>query len=124
MANPMPPYVKLLQAKSFESIPGELYNQYRLEVAEQSSESFLFYEISLMEEKPWPLLRDKVYPFFARYIKSKRINPFTATGVVVAIFHGDRCYLLQGEEFLEVYRTMEGVTTEAFIQRVQQWLAV
>ena len=120
----MPPYVKLLQAKSFESIPGELYNQYRLEVAEQSSESFLFYEISLMEEKPWPLLRDKVYPLFARYIKSKRINPFTATGVVVAIFHGDRCYLLQGEEFLEVYRTMEGVTTEAFIQRVQQWLAV
>jgi hypothetical protein len=114
----------VLQEKSFESIPGELYNQYRRDVAEQSSESFLFYEISLMEEKPWPLFRDKVYPLFARYIKSKRVNPFTATGVVVAIFHGDRCYLLQGEEFLEVYRTVEGVTTEAFMQKVQEWLAV
>jgi len=116
-------YVELLQGKSFESIPGEFYNQYRLDVAEQSSDSYLFYEISLMEEKPWTILRDKVYPLFVRYIKSKRINPFTASGVVVAVFHGDRCYLLQGEEFLEVYRKVEGVDTEVFAEKVQQWLA-
>jgi hypothetical protein len=77
-----------------------------------------------MEEKPWPLLRDRVYPLFVRYIKSKRINPFTAIGVVVAIFHGNRCYLLQGEKFLEVYRTMEAVSSESFKEKVQQWLAV
>ncbi len=119
----MVPYLEMLLAKSFEAIPGESYNQYRLDVAEQIGASYLFYEVSLMEEKPWRFLRDRVYPVFARYIKAKLYDPASARGVVVAIFHADRCYLLKGEDFLKTYREMEGLDAAAFLEKVQQWLS-
>lgn len=120
----MPPYLELLLGKSFETIPGESYNQYRQDVAEQARESYLFYEVSLMEEKPWRLLRDRIYPLFARYIRSKHIDPIKAHRVVVAIFHAERCYLLKGEDFLKVYREVEGLDAAAFLDRVRRWLAI
>ena len=123
MADPMPPYLALLLEKSFEIIPGELYNQYRLEVAEQLGDSYLFYEFSLLEEKPWSALREHTYPLFVRYIKAKLIDPTTANGVVVAIFHGDKCYLLKGEDFLKAYREIEGADRSTFLERVQAWLS-
>ena len=119
----MPPYVEPLLEKSFEVIPGELYNQYRSEVAEQVGDSYLFYEFSLLEEKPWQALRDRTYPLFVRYIKAKLIDPTTATGVVVAIFHADNCYLMKGEDFLKAYREIEGVDQATFLERVQEWLS-
>ena len=123
MVGPLPPYLELLLEKSFETIPGELYNQYRLEVAEQTGDSYLFYEFSLMEEKPWRALRERTYPLFARYIKAKLIDPTTANGVVVAIFHGEECYLLKGEDFLKAYREIEGVNHATFQEKVQEWLS-
>ena len=123
MADPMPPYLALLLEKSFEIIPGELYNQYRLEVAEQLGDSYLFYEFSLLEEKPWSALREHTYPLFVRYIKAKLIDPTTANGVVVAIFHGEECYLLKGEDFLKAYREIEGVDHATFQEKVQEWLS-
>ena len=119
----MLPYLETLLAKSFEVIPGESYNQYRLDVAEQIGAIHLFYEVPLMEEKPWRFLRDRVYPLFARYIKAKLYDSATARGVVVVIFHTDRCYLLKGEDFLKAYREMEALDTAAFLEKVQQWLA-
>ena len=116
-------YIELLLEKSFEDIPGELYNQYRQDSAEQLGDSYLFYELSLMEEKPWDFLRDRIYPLFVRYIKSKRVDPATAHGVVVAVFHQDRCYLLKGQAFLEVYRELEGIDANTFSARVLQWLS-
>ena len=123
MADPMPPYLEPLLDKSFEIIPGELYNQYRLEVAEQLGDSYLFYEFSLLEEKPWRTLRERTYPLFARYIKAKRIDPTTANGVVVAVFHADKCHLLKGEDFLAAYREIEGIDRETFLEKIQQWLS-
>jgi hypothetical protein len=123
LADLMPPYVEPLLEKSFEVIPGELYNQYRSEVAEQVGDSYLFYEFSLLEEKPWRTLRDRIYPLFVRYIKAKLIDPTTATGVVVAIFHADNCYLMKGEDFLKAYREIEGVDQATFLERVQEWLS-
>jgi hypothetical protein len=119
----MPAYLELLLEKSFEIIPGELYNRYRLEVTEQVGDSYLFYEFSLLEEKPWRILRERTYPLFVRYIKTKLIDPTTANGVVVAIFHGEKCYLLKGEEFLKAYREIEGVDHATFVERVQEWLS-
>ena len=119
----MLPYLEMLLEKSFEVIPGESYNQYRQEVEEQVAESYLFYEVPLMEEKPWQFMRDREYPLFARYLKAKGLDPHTAHGVVVAIFHADRCYLLSGEDFLETYHEMEGLDAAAFSEKVQQWLA-
>ena len=119
----MPEYLELLLEKSFEDIPGESYNQYRQDVVQQVGESYLFYELSLMVEKPWEFLRDRVYPLFARYLQTKLVNPANAHRVVVAVFHKDRCHLLQGEDFLEVFRKMEGLDTTAFLAKVQQWLS-
>ena len=119
----MLPYLETLLAKSFEVIPGESYNQYRQEVEEQTAKSYLFYEVPLMEKKPWQFIRDREYPLFARYLKAKGLDPNTARGVVVAIFHTDRCYLLEGEDFLKAYGEMEGLDTAAFLEKVQQWLA-
>ena len=119
----MLPYLEKLLEKSFEVIPGESYNQYRQEVEEQVAQSYLFYEVSLMQEKPWQFMRDREYPLFARYLKAKGVDPHVALGVVVAIFHTDRCYLLSGEDFLKTYRGMEGLDATAFSEKVQQWLA-
>ena len=123
MVDPMPLYLKLLVEKSFEIIPGEHYNHYRLEVAERMGDSFLFFEISLLEVKPWRALRERTYPLFVRYIKAKLIDPTTANGVVVAVFHADKCHLLKGEDFLKVYREIEGIDRETFLQKIQQWLS-
>ena len=116
-------YLRLLLENSYEDIPGESYNQYRQDTAERVGESYLFYELSLMEEKPWAFLRDRVYPLFARYLKSKLVDPVNAHGVVVAVFHADRCYLLRGEDFLEVFRKLEGLDAAAYFAKVQQWLS-
>lgn len=124
MAGPMPPYLKLLLEKSYEIIPGELYNQYRLEVEEEIKDSYLFFEFSLLEEKPWSALSERTYPLFARYIKAKLIDPTTAYGVVVAIFHANKCHLLKGEDFLEAYREIEGIDQTTFLERVEEWLSV
>jgi hypothetical protein len=119
----MPPYLEILLEKSFEVIPGESYNQYRQEVEEQIAKSYLFYEVPLLEEKPWQFLRDREYPLFARYLKAKGLDPNTAHGVVVAVFHTDRCHLLSGEDFLKTYREMEGIDPGTFLQKIQQWLS-
>ena len=120
----MSEYLTLLIENSYEDIPGESFNQYRQDIGEQLGESYLVYEFSLMEEKPWAFLRDRVYPLFARYLKAKLFDPVNAHGVVVAVFHADsRCYLLKGEDFLEVFRKLEGLDTAAFFARVQQWLS-
>jgi len=124
LAGLMAPYLKLLLEKSFEIIPGEFYNQYRLEVEERVGDSYVFYEFSLLEEKSWSDLRERTYPLFVRYIKAKLIDPATANGVVVAVFHADKCYLLKGEDFLRVYREIEGIDRSTFLERVQQWLSL
>ena len=120
----MSSYLQVLLEKSFEDIPGGSYNQYRQDVAEQVDAPYLFYEVSLMEEKPWKSLRDKVYPLFARYLKAKLIDPVDAHGVVVAVFHADRCYLLRGADFLKVFREMEELHAEALLEKVQHWLSI
>jgi hypothetical protein len=119
----MLPYLEMLLEKSFEVIPGEFYNQYRQEVEERVAQSYLFYEVPLLEEKPWQFIRDREYPLFARYLKAKGLDPHSAHGVVVAIFHTDRCYLLRGEDFVKTYREMEGLDAAAFLENVRQWLA-
>ena len=119
----MSDYLRLLLDRAFETVPGELYNQYLQDVTEGAGQSFLFYEISLMEPRPWSHLRDLVYPNFVRYLKAKRRYPEHASSVVVAIFVGERCHLLKGEDFLAVYREIEGLDTTAFAERVEQWLS-
>ncbi|HVO84233.1 MAG TPA: STAUR_1299 family protein [Syntrophobacteria bacterium] len=116
-------YLRMLRDKAFETVPGELYNQYRQDVSERGEQRFLFYEISLMEPRPWSHLRDLVYPNFVRYLRAKRRYPDHLSRVVVAIFVEKHCHLVRGEDFLAVYREMEGLDTAAFAEKVEQWLS-
>ena len=116
-------YLQMLLGRAFETVRGELYNQYLQDVTERDGQSFLFYEISLMEPRPWSHLRDLVYPNFVRYLKAKRRYPEHASSVVVAIFVGESCHLLKGEDFLAVYREIERLDTRAFAETVEQWLS-
>lgn len=119
----MPDYLGMLLDRAFETLPGELFNQYRTDVSERGGQSFMFYEFSLMEPKSWSHLRDLIYPNFVRYLKAKRRDPEHGSGVVVAIFAAERCYLLTGEDFLEVYREMERLDAVAFRKQVGEWLS-
>ena len=76
-----------------------------------------------MEEKTWQFIRDREYPLFVRYLKTKGFDPTTARGVVVAIFHTDRCYLLKGEDILNTYLDMEGIDPAGLLQKIQRWLS-
>jgi hypothetical protein len=116
-------YLPMLLSKAFETVAGEFYNQYLQTVSERDGESFLFYEISLMKPRPWSHLRDFVYPNFVRYLKAKRRYPDHLASVVVAVFLEQSCHLLKGEDFLAVYREMEGLDTGAFAERAKQWLS-
>jgi hypothetical protein len=116
-------YLEMLVDKAFETFPGERYNKYLGDVTERMGTTFLFYEISLMEPRPWVHFRDQIYPKFARYLKAKRRDPARGSGVIVAIFVGEKCHLLKGEDFLAVYRAMERLDGVAFTERVTQWLS-
>lgn len=115
-------YLDLLLGKAYESMEGEFYNSYRERQQESEREKILYYEVSLMQDRPWEYMRDRVYPAFARYLKNKSLDPETARGVVVAVFHGSRCYLLKGEDFIDVFKEMEGLNQSAYHFRVLRWL--
>ena len=116
-------YQEVLIGKSFESVPGELYNQYRWDVARQTSDRYLFYEVSLLEAKPWEFLRDHVYPSFIRYLKAKFVDPENAHGVVVAVFHKDQCHLLKGVDFIKAFGEIEEISAPALRAKIRQWLS-
>ncbi|MEJ5376822.1 MAG: STAUR_1299 family protein [bacterium] len=115
-------YLDTLLGKAYMSMPGEHYNRYRQRLADSQGEAPLHYEVPLMEDRPWEYLRDRVYPSFARYLKDKSLDPEDPKGVVVAVFRRATCYLLRGEDFIEVFKEMEGLNPTAYHFRVLRWL--
>lgn len=113
----------ILLEKASHTMPGEAYNRYREEVEKGSGPKAVFYEVSLMEERPWAYLCDRVYPPFARYLRDKKLDPESGEGVVVVLFHGIQCYLLKGPDFLRVFRDIEGLDSASFRSRLREWLS-
>jgi hypothetical protein len=118
----MQDFREIIVAKAFKVVPGMAYNQTRAEL-ELSHESTVFYEVVLPQEGTWEPFRDKTYPLFVRYLQYKRINPEVPQEVIVSAFFKDDCHLLKGQEFLQVFLEMEGLTPETFHLQVLQWLA-
>jgi len=116
-------YLDILISKAFESFPGEAYNRRRAEMSGRGGPPFLFYEVSLLPQRPWAYLRDHVYPNFVRYLKAKSLDPERGAGMIVAVFHEGRCYLLKGEDFISAFCEAEGLNSAAFHFRVLQWLS-
>jgi hypothetical protein len=119
----MPDYLDLLRAKAFQSMPGGEYNRYRFAQEERFDAPALFYEVALLQARPWAYLRDEVYPSFCRHLKYHAIDPEQPEGAVVVVFHGDQCHLIHGRDFLSVFREVERLSASAFHFRVLQWLA-
>ncbi len=115
-------YLCVLARRSFHALPGQEYNRYRERVEHTLPPETLFYEVSLLEPKPWPYLRDRVYPAFARHLRAKRRSPETAPGVIVSVFHAGTCSLISGEEFLQAFKEIEQLDEAQFRDRLRRWL--
>jgi hypothetical protein len=117
----MPDFQETLLSKAFRVLPGNEFNRTWGELREEGS---FVYELVLPEGGSWEEFRDKAYPLFAKYLKSKFLNPEYPSGVVVGVFFQDHSYLLKGLAFIQAYRELEGLEDpEELHSRVLQWLA-
>ncbi len=112
----------MLLARAFREFPGESYNRV---LGELTADDWppLVYEVVVPEAGPWEGFRDAAYPPFARYLKSKGIDPEDPRGVLVSAFLGSRCFLLEAPAFLDILREMDGLNSSALHFRVLRWLA-
>ncbi len=116
-------YKRALIARSKERIPGVSYNNFlRAHLEKEEARRPLIYEITVKENEPWEQFRDRTFPSFARYLKSKKLDPEYPKDVIIAAFIGDYCYLIEGQEFIELFKEIEGLNSAAFHFRVLQWL--
>ncbi|HYU31239.1 MAG TPA: STAUR_1299 family protein [Thermoanaerobaculia bacterium] len=117
----MEDFRKAVIAKAFREIPAETYNRVLADLTAGAWPP-LVYEVAVPEAGPWEGFRDAAYPPFARYLKSKRIDPEDPRGVVVSAFLGSRCFLLEAPAFLGILREMDGLNASALHFRVLRWL--
>lgn len=109
---------EMLLSKSSRSFPGRQYNE-MLEAI--SKDKKLVYELLLTTEGDWESFRDAAYPSFARYLKAKKLNPEYPKNIVISIFYENRCYELDGRDFIEVYKTIENLNKKTFHAKVKEW---
>jgi len=111
----------VLTARAFREIPGGAYNRV---LAELTADEWppLVYEVVVPEAGSWEEFRDATYPPFARYLKSKRVDPEDPRGVLVSAFLGSRCFLLEAPAFLAILREMDGLNASALHFRVLRWV--
>jgi hypothetical protein len=106
-------------ARATKVIPGAAFNR-ALEALYNTAD--LVYEVLLSPEFAWAPFRDRIYPPFIRYLRSKAFNPERPEGAVVAVFFQDRCYLLEARDFIDVLRDLEGLTPGALHTLILGWL--
>jgi hypothetical protein len=119
----MKDFRNLFLDRAFKIVPGVAYNQCRRELIEQSSIVPVIYEIVLPEKSSWEEFRDKTIPLMMKYIKSQGIDPELPKLLIVAIFYKDKCYFLEGQDFMDVICELEGLNSQAFHFRVLNWLS-
>jgi hypothetical protein len=114
----------IILSRAFSVIPGDAYNRVSLEMREKcDGRHLLFYEAVLPENHGWEYLRDNVFPSLARFLKRKFMGPESGKGLVISLFFKDRCFFIEGPDFLKAFREMEGLNTAAFHVRVLRWLS-
>jgi hypothetical protein len=116
-------FKELLLSKSFRTVHGTEFNQVYSSVREMSEPPLLIYEIVLEDDQTWDYMKNKVYPFLARYLKHKGLNPSSGSGFVVALFFKDFAHFLKGKDFFKAFCEMEGLNSAGFRFRVLKWLS-
>jgi hypothetical protein len=114
-------FKQVILSKAFSVIQGTDYNRVAQEMRED--DFALFYEVVLPDHQTWADLKDRIYPSLARYLKYKSMDPESGSGLVVSVFHGERCYLIEAPSFFEAFRELEGLDRAAFHFRVVRWLS-
>jgi hypothetical protein len=118
-------YIACLISRAFRVIPGADYNRALEESFDEMAATgvrYLFYEVLLNEEKPWEDFRDKTYPTFCKYMKSRSISPEKPLGVIVALFLANQCHLLDAQQFVNVLVEMERLDAASLRSKIGQWL--
>lgn len=83
----------------------------------------VIYEITLPAQGSWEAFRDATFPLLVRYLRAQGVDPENPVLLVVALFDGDRCYLLEGRDFFNAQRELEGLNDSALHSRVLRWLS-
>ncbi len=116
-------FKNVIKAKAKERIPGIYYNRYLKELLEKNPNvQPITYEVTVKDGEGWEQFRDRVFPPFVRYMKSKKIDPEYPKGVVVPVFFDDMCYILEGNDLIDVLKEIEDLNSAALHFRVLQWL--
>jgi hypothetical protein len=115
----METFHQAILAKATKVVPGMAFNQ-ALEALYDTAA--LVYEVILPPELSWVEFRDRVYPLFVRYLQSQAFSPLQPEGVVVAVFLGEDCYLVDARDFMHVLRELDGLTPSLLHTRVHDWL--
>lgn len=121
----MSDYCASIISRAFSVIPGADYNRTLEDSFKEMATTGLrqlYYEVILNAEKPWEDFRDKNYPTFSKYLKSRSISPENPKGVIVAVFFTDQCYLLDGQKFVNVLAEMEKLDAAGLRSKIGKWL--
>ncbi len=119
-STPMKNFKETIFSKAFSVIKGIDYNRVAQEM--RADDFALFYEVVLTEDMSWEHLEDRIYPSLIRYLKCKSLDPESGSGLIVSVFHGERCYLIEAPSFLEAFREVKGIDCAAFGLLVKAWL--
>lgn len=112
-----------LLARAFRVVPGPEFNRVRRELIQQAEVAPVVYEIQLPQGGSWEAFREATFPLLVRYLRSQGIDPEEPRLLVVAVFFGDRFYLIEGRELMRFLMEMEGLNPQALHWRVLQWLS-
>jgi len=112
-----------LLGRAFRVVPGPKYNRARRELLERAAVVPVIYEITLPAQGSWEAFRDATFPLLVRYLRAQGVDPENPVLLVVALFYGDRCYFLEGRDFFDVLREVEGLNGSALHFRILRWLS-
>jgi hypothetical protein len=117
----MKDFKEAIFSKAFSVIRGTDYN--RIAQGMREDDFALFYEVVLTDDKRWEYLRDRIYPSLVRYLIYKSMDPESGSGLVVSVFYGEMCYMIEGTSFLETFRELEGLDGTAFRLLILEWIS-
>jgi hypothetical protein len=109
--------------RAFRVVPGPEFNRVRRELLEGADVVPVVYEVVLPEHGSWEEFRDRTLPLMMRYLRAQGVDPENPRRLVVALFHRDHCYLLEGRAFLDAVCELEGLNASALHFRVLRWLS-
>ena len=115
----------MLLAKASAVIPGHGYNAFRGQQQDSVvwQGALLHFEDVLPTVEPEKSLVDRIVPSLVRFLQRKKQDPENPRNVLVALFHGESCFVLPAEALLDLFCEIECTDRQALHYRVLCWLS-